>query len=163
MYSLDYLNDPSLKPNASRMYDYFLGGFHNFAIDRDAAEQLKRLIPDVVLCTHAARAFLRRTVTFLVQQGIDQFLDIGSGIPTVGNVHSVVQPINPHARIVYVDTDPLTVLQSTEMLHGNDQVCAIRANACQPAQILQHPDVERMLDWSRPMAVLMGANAPFHS
>src|SRR5581483_148974 len=85
------------KPSVARMYDYYLGGHHNFPVDRAAAEQIMTLHPETPLMAQANRAFLRRAVTFLVAQGITQFLDIGSGIPTVGNVHEVAQRRNPAA------------------------------------------------------------------
>jgi hypothetical protein len=93
------------KPSAARMYDYFLGGSHNFEIDRVAAEEIIAINPDVPLVAQANRSFLRRVIQFLTAQGIVQFLDIGSGIPTVGNVHEIAQRDNPLARIVYVDVD----------------------------------------------------------
>ncbi len=110
---------PLDKPNAARMYDYLLGGYHNFEIDRAAAEQVRAVNPDAPLVMQANRAFLRRVVKFLVEQGIDQFLDLGSGIPTVGNVHEVAQQLNPHARIVYVDIEPVAVRHSQAILRNN--------------------------------------------
>jgi len=92
---------PPDKPSVARMYDYWLGGFHHFAVDRAAAEELVALYPALPQVARANRAALRRVVTFLAEQGIDQFLDIGSGIPTVGNVHEVAQRSNPAARVVY--------------------------------------------------------------
>ncbi len=96
-------------PSPARIYDYFLGGSFNFLVDRQAAERVKALYPDIPYITRANRAFLRRAVRFLVDQGIDQFLDIGSGIPTVGNVHDVARRENPAVRVVYVDRDPVAV------------------------------------------------------
>src|ERR687886_1815241 len=104
------------KPSAARMYDYFLGGYHNFAIDRAAAEAMLKLYPEFPLMMQVNRAFLRRAVKFLVQQGIDQFLDIGSGIPTVGNVHEIAHEMNPSARVVYVDYEPVAVTHSRTIL-----------------------------------------------
>src|SRR5919206_1684057 len=92
---------PLDKPSAARMYDYYLGGSHNFEIDRKMAEQAIAMWPDLPLIMRANRAFLRRAVNYLVSQGITQFLDIGSGIPTVGNVHEVAQQANPRAAVVY--------------------------------------------------------------
>jgi len=126
------------KPNASRMYDYLLGGYHNFEIDRLAAKKVLEFYPDMRLAAYACRAFLRRVVNFLVEQGIDQFLDIGSGIPTVGNVHEVAQKANPAARVVYVDIDPVAVAHSRAMLKDNPNATAIRADARQQDQIINH-------------------------
>lgn len=114
------------KPSAARIYDYLLGGFHNFEIDRLAAEQALQILPDVRLTAQANRAFLRRVVNFLVEQGIDQFLDIGSGIPTVGNVHEIAQAGNATARVVYVDIDPVAVSHSRSMLQGNPNASVTR-------------------------------------
>ena len=148
---------PVDRPNAARIYDYYLGGYHNFESDRLAADRLAETNPDVRLASWVNRAFLRRCVQFLVEQGIDQFLDIGSGIPTVGNVHEIAQAANPSARVVYVDVDPIAVAHSQAMLCGNPHTVAIRADARQPDQILAHTEVRRLLDWSKPAAVLFVA------
>jgi hypothetical protein len=142
-------------PNASRMYDYYLGGYHNFAIDRETAEQAIRIYPEFPLIMRANRAFLRRAVTFLAQQGIDQFLDIGSGIPTVGSVHEVAQRVNPAARVVYVDIDPIAVAHSDGILAGNPHATAVGADARHPEQLLGHPDIRHRLNFDRPLAVLL--------
>ncbi len=152
-------DDASLdRPSAARMYDYFLGGYHNFAIDRAAAEQVLTINPDAPLVMQANRAFLRRVVKFLVEQGIDQFLDLGSGIPTVGNVHEVAQQLNPDARVVYVDIDPIAVRHSEAILRHNPNAAAIQADIRRPLdQVFNHPNVRRLLDFSKPIAVLLAA------
>jgi hypothetical protein len=141
-------------PSVARIYDYMLGGYHNFEIDRQVARKLLEIFPETRLAAQACRAFLRRVVNFLVEQGIDQFLDIGSGLPTLGNVHEVAQKANPAARVVYVDIDPVAVAHSTAMLNDNPYAAAIWADARQPDLILNHPTVKRLLDFSRPAAVL---------
>jgi hypothetical protein len=109
-------------PNASRIYDYALGGMHNFAVDRAFWHQLQDLFPDAHLVARANRAFLGRAVRWLVEeQGVTQFLDIGSGIPTLGNVHEVAQGADPRARVVYVDIDPIAVEQSRSLLHDQPE------------------------------------------
>lgn len=143
------------KPNPSRIYDYLLGGFHNFESDRQLAERFLSIFPDAALNARVNRAFLRRAVTFLAQQGIDQFLDIGSGIPTVGNVHEIVHQFNPAARVVYVDIDPVAVQHSRMLLEDNDNVTAIQGDARDSAAILTHPEARRLLDFDRPVAVLL--------
>lgn len=148
---------PQDKPGVARMYDYFLGGYHNFAIDRQAAEQVIAIYPDMPLVAQANRGFLRRAVQFLVAQGIEQLLDIGSGIPTVGNVHEVAQRANPAARVVYVDSDAVAVAHSEAILRGNAHATAIRADARRPEQILDHPEVRRLLDFRQSVAVLLAA------
>jgi len=139
------------------MYDYYLGGYHNFEVDRQAAEQVLALSPDSRLAAHANRAFLRRAVAYLVAQGIEQFLDIGSGIPTAGNVHEIAQRANPAARVVYVDSDPVAVRHSEAILAGNPHAGVIQADARYPEQILDHAETRRRLDFSRPVGVLLVA------
>lgn len=137
------------------MYDYYLGGHHNTPTDRALAEQMIAFSPRIVPSARSNRAFLRRVVQFLAAQGIDQFLDLGSGIPTVGNVHEVLMRINLRAHVVYVDIDPVAVSWSRRILAGNQRVAAIQADARDIAGLLHHPDVQRLLDFSRPVAVLM--------
>ncbi|MFQ5340897.1 MAG: SAM-dependent methyltransferase [Anaerolineae bacterium] len=143
------------EPSAARIYDYLLGGFHNFEIDRLAAEQALQILPDVRLTAQANRAFLRRVVNFLIEEGIDQFLDVGSGIPTAGNVHEIVQAGNPSARVVYVDIDPVAVSHSRSILRDNPNASVIQADARDPEQILQHAEARRLLDFSQPAAILL--------
>jgi SAM-dependent methyltransferase len=145
------------RPSPARIYDYFLGGYHNFEADRVVAEKFRKVLPDVPAYMRANRAFLRRVVSYLTESGINQFLDIGSGIPTVGNVHEVAQAINPAARIVYVDIDPVAVRHSEEILKGNANATAIQGDLRQPEPILEHPDVRQMLDFGKPVAVLLVA------
>ena len=148
---------PLDRPNVARMYDYFLGGGHNFAIDREAAEHLFTVYPDLPLISQVNRAVLRRAVRFLVDQGIDQFLDIGSGIPTSGNVHEVAQRANPDARVVYVDVEPIAVAHSQAILQGVRNTVAIQGDARQTENVINHPEVQQHLDWTRPMGVLLFA------
>src|SRR5438132_3220948 len=131
---------PLDRPNVARMYDYFLGGGHNFAIDREAAEHLFTVYPDLPLISQVNRAVLRRAVRFLLDQGVDQFLDIGSGIPTAGNVHEIVQKVNPAARVVYVDFDPVAIAHSRAILQGTTNAVAVLADARRPAELVGHPD-----------------------
>ena len=146
---------PLDKPSAARIYDYFLGGYHNFEIDRQMADMLVGVYPNARVAAHACRAFLRRAVRFLVAQGIEQFLDIGSGIPTVGNVHEVAQADNPNARVVYVDIDPVAVAHSRAMLQDDPRTTAIQGDFCQAEEILSHPDLQRLLDLEQPVALLL--------
>src|SRR5690606_18018626 len=92
-----------MQPSPARMYDALLGGSHNFEVDRLAAQRGSRLVPDLPRLALSNRAFLRRAVRFLIDAGITQFLDIGSGIPTAGNVHEIVRECDPGARVLYVD------------------------------------------------------------
>jgi hypothetical protein len=95
------------RPSAARVYDYYLGGFHNFTADRQMALEAIRMWPELPQIMQANRAFLRRAVRFVVREGVTQFLDVGSGIPTVGNSHEVAQQANADVRVVYVDVDPV--------------------------------------------------------
>jgi SAM-dependent methyltransferase len=141
------------RPSAARVYDYALGGSHNFAVDRELFRQLTVVVPDLVAQAHASRAFLRRAVRFCVAAGTDQFLDIGSGIPTRGNVHEIA----PEARVMYVDTDPVAVAHSRAILARNDRVGVLREDLRRPEQIIDHPDVRALLDFDRPIAILLVA------
>ena len=143
------------KPSPARMYDYLLGGFHNFEIDRLAAEKVLLITPQLRLMAHINRAFLRRAVHYLVEQRIDQYLDIGSGIPAIGNVHEVAQTANPEARVVSVDIDPIAVAHSRAMLVDNPYATAIRGDVRAPDEILSHPGVRRLLDFGRPIAIVL--------
>lgn len=145
------------RPSVARIYDYFLGGFNNFAVDRAAAERLCALAPDTPEIMRANRAFLRRAVEFLLDHGVDQFLDLGSGLPTAGNVHEVAQERDPGARVVYVDSDPVVVAHGTALLRDNPRAAAVQADVRHPEAILAHPAVRRVLDLDRPLAVLLVA------
>jgi SAM-dependent methyltransferase len=142
---------------AARIYDYHLGGTHNFPADRAAGQAVAERNPLVPAMARTNRAFLRRAVTYLAEAGIRQFLDVGSGIPTEGNVHEIAQNLAPDARVVYVDIDPVAVMESLEILDGNDRATAIRADLRDPETILNHPNVRGLLDFERPVALLLGA------
>ncbi|MGH3754068.1 MAG: SAM-dependent methyltransferase [Pseudonocardiaceae bacterium] len=144
-------------PNAARMYDCLLGGAHNFAADRELANKMEQAVPSVRDGCRVNRAFLRRAVRFMVGSGIRQFLDIGSGIPTVGNVHEIAQRAAPECRIVYVDKEPVAVAHSDLLLQGNDRAAAIRADLRDVENILNHPKTTRLLDFDQPIGLLMVA------
>ena len=137
---------------AARIYDYILGGTHNFPADRAAAEALVQAAPFAPAVARANRAFLGRAVRYLTAAGVRQFLDIGSGIPTAGNVHEVT---GPDARVVYVDIDPVAVAESLEILEGRPGATAIRADVRQADAILDHPDVRRLISFDEPVGLLM--------
>jgi hypothetical protein len=143
------------RPSAARIYDYYLGGAHNFAADRQVAEQMIAMYPDLPLGIQANRAFLRRAVEFLVDAGVRQFLDIGSGVPTVGHVHEIAQRAAPESRVVFVDIDPVAVAHSQQILAGNNRATAIQEDVRRPEPILNHPDTQRLLDLDQPVAVLV--------
>ncbi|MEJ3742970.1 SAM-dependent methyltransferase [Actinomycetes bacterium KLBMP 9797] len=145
------------RPNAARVYDYYLGGAHNFAVDRAMADQALADWPELPLIMRANRAFLRRAVRFLVDAGIHQFLDLGSGIPTVGNVHEVAHAADPSARIVYVDIDPVAVAHSRAILGADPRVAVLHADLRDPVAVLDQVRDAGWLDLSRPVAVLLAA------
>ncbi|MCX4672036.1 SAM-dependent methyltransferase [Streptomyces sp. NBC_01381] len=144
-------------PSVSRIYDYYLGGSHNFEVDRDAARRAMEFMPGLPKIMQANRAFMRRAVRFAVDEGISQFLDIGSGIPTFGNVHEVAQQADPDARVVYVDHDPVAVAHSRAVLEGNDRAGIVAADLRKPRDILGSSEVKGLLDLERPVALLLVA------
>lgn len=143
------------------MYDYFLGGSHNFAVDRELAQQALSVFPDAPYVVRANRAFLRRAVTLLCGLGVDQFLDLGSGIPTVGNVHEVAHAANPAARIVYVDSDPVAAAHSAALLAMEPLVDVLHEDLRDPELVLAEASAEGRLDLGRPVAVLLVSVLPF--
>lgn len=144
------------RPNVARMYDYYLGGFHNFASDRAAAEQVLSIFPDTPVAAQTNRHFLRRAVRHLAAEaGIRQFLDIGAGLPTQGNVHEIVQEVAPGSRVVYVDVDPVAVAYARYLLDDVSDTTVVRADVRQPDELLAHPEVNRLIDFSEPVAVLL--------
>ncbi|MFC9682070.1 SAM-dependent methyltransferase [Streptomyces sp. NPDC056948] len=144
-------------PSVSRMYDFYLGGSHNFEVDREAARRAMEFLPGLPKIVQANRAFMRRAVRYAADQGITQFLDIGSGIPTFGNVHEVAQTASPGARVVYVDHDPVAVAHSQAVLEGNDGAGVVAADLRKPQDILSSPEVERLIDLNQPVALLLVA------
>jgi hypothetical protein len=150
--------DAHRKPaTAARMYDYYLGGIHNFPADREVAKAIMDRTPMLRTIVRDNRAFLARAVRYLTSVGVHQFLDIGSGIPTEGNVHEIAQAAVPGARVVYVDIDPDAVSESLDLLEGNQGATAIRANVREPRAILDHPQVRNLFDFDQPIAVLLVA------
>ncbi|WP_238413007.1 SAM-dependent methyltransferase [Saccharothrix deserti] len=145
------------RPSAARVYDYYLGGAHNFAVDREMAQQAIRMWPDLPLIMQANRAFLRRAVRHCVAAGVRQFLDLGSGIPTAGNVHEVARAADPGARVVYVDRDPIAVTYSRSILGDDRQTAVVKADLCRPDLVLTRPEVTSLLDFDQPIAVMMVA------
>ncbi|MGN9839867.1 SAM-dependent methyltransferase [Nonomuraea sp. H19] len=146
--------DPHI-PNAARMYDYFLGGKDNFQADRELAELVLSVLPETRDGTRENRALIGRVVRYLCEQGITQFLDLGSGLPAQENVHEVAHRHNPEARVVYVDNDPVVAAHGRAMLADPNRVAMVLGDARRPEEILNDPDVRNLLDFDRPIAVLM--------
>ncbi|MET7571382.1 SAM-dependent methyltransferase [Streptomyces sp. NPDC005492] len=144
-------------PSVSRIYDYYLGGSHNFEVDREAARKAMEFLPGLPKIMQANRAFMRRAVRFAAAEGITQFLDIGSGIPTFGNVHEVAQEASPGAHVVYVDHDPVAVAHSQVVLAGNPTADVVAADLRKPQEILASAQVRQLIDLNRPVALLLVA------
>ena len=144
------------KPNVARVYDYFVGGKDNFTADREFANRAMELAPKAPLAALANREFLRRVVRFMAgEAGITQFLDIGSGLPTQGNVSEVAHEINPAAHVVYVDNDPMVYIHSKALLSDAVSVEIVNADIRNPVEILTHPTVLSLIDFDRPVGLLM--------
>ncbi|MET7473630.1 SAM-dependent methyltransferase [Streptomyces sp. NPDC005648] len=144
-------------PSVSRIYDFYLGGSHNFEVDREAARKAMEFMPGLPKIMQANRAFMRRAVRYAAGEGITQFLDVGSGIPTFGNVHEVAQSASPGARVVYVDHDPVAVAHSQAVLEGNEDAGVAAADLRKPREILDSDEVRRLIDLNRPVALLLVA------
>jgi len=150
-------------PTTARIYDYWLGGQDNFAADRVAALAITEVAPEARLMAVENRGFLRRAVRFLAAEaGITQFLDIGTGLPTQGNVHQVAQEVNAGARVVYVDNDPMVLAHSRALKTGGSTV-VIQADLREPRTILDHASTRKLIDFTQPLAVLLVAVLHFIS
>jgi hypothetical protein len=142
-------------PSPARLYDYYLGGKDNFTADREAAEVILTAVPEGRRFARENRDFLRRAVRHLTDVvGIRQFIDLGTGLPTQGNVHEVAQEIAPEARIVYVDNDPIVLAHGEAMLATNGNTVFIQADIRRPEEILSDPRLKALIDFSEPVAVL---------
>jgi hypothetical protein len=138
------------RPSVARVYDYMLGGKDNYAIDRQVAEMALKIAPDAPEAAMANREFLRRTVRHLAgEAGIRQFLDIGSGLPTQGNVHEIAQSAAPGAKVVYVDHDPIVLVHGQALLAADASTTVIEADAREPEKILGDPTTRGLIDFGR--------------
>ncbi|MFI1869943.1 SAM-dependent methyltransferase [Streptomyces jumonjinensis] len=142
-------------PSVSRMYDFYLGGSHNFEIDRQAARRAMEFMPGLPKVMQANRAFMRRSVRYAAGRGVTQFLDVGSGIPTHGNVHEVALAADPGSRVLYVDHDPVAVNHSRAVLGEETRAGVIAADLRRPRQILENAELARLLDLAQPVALLL--------
>ena len=143
----------------ARMYDYYLGGKDNYQVDRDAAEEVLAVLPEARDMSRANRAFLGRAVRYLARNGIKQFLDIGTGIPGPDNTNDVAHSVEPEARVVYVDNDPIVLIHASALLarHDPKHTTVIQADLRDPESILQHPEALAVLDFDQPIAILLVA------
>ncbi|MFI9400595.1 SAM-dependent methyltransferase [Nocardia sp. NPDC052316] len=147
------------KPHPARRYDYWLGGKDNFPADRESADMVAEAFPTVRLAALENRSFLRRVVAYLADTGVRQFLDIGAGLPTAGNVHEIAQDIAPESRVVYVDNDPIVLVHARALLNSSPEgaTAYLDADIREPDRILAHPDLAKVLDLDQPVALMLVA------
>jgi len=143
-------------PSVARVYDYLLGGKDNFAVDRQVAEMILEITPTAPATGRANREFLQRVVRYLVgEAGVRQFIDLGSGLPTQGNVHQVAQEIAPAARVVYVDNDPIVLTHGRALLTEDGVTTIVQGDIREPEALLNHVEVRRLIDFQRPVGLLL--------
>ena len=150
-------------PSVARIYDFLLGGKDNYAVDRAAAAQFIELVPEVPRIARSNRQFLARTVRFLAEAGIRQFIDLGAGLPTTPNVHEVARAVVPDARVAYVDHDPVVLAYGNALFATDDGVIVINADARRPDLVFNDPRLQELIDFSQPFAVLLLALMHFIS
>ncbi len=151
------------KPAPARIYDYMLQGDNHFESDVKAAQQILSVVPEIKDCAWSNRGFHQRAAKWIAERGVRQFIDIGSGLPTVGNTHEVVQAANPGARVVYVDNDPMVAEQAGRLLGNDRSTRLICADLREPAAILDHPELNDLIDLSEPTGLLLTAVLMFVS
>lgn len=150
------------RPSAAMLSDFLLGGGHNFAVDRIVGEKLLQTVPGMKRATQVHRAFTNRAVDFLAGAGIDQFLDLGAGVPAPGATHDRVHAIAPRAAVVYVDLDPVVVAHIKPHIDGNANIAVVQADLTAPASVLSDPMVQELIDPTRPVGVVMAASLHHH-
>ncbi len=148
--------DPST-PAPARIYDYLLSGENNFQSDRDAADRITAVVPEIRDCAWANRGFHQRAARWIARRGIRQFVDIGSGLPTVRNTHEVVQEVDLQCRVVYVDNDPMVREQAGELLTDRADVRVVLGDLRDPDGVLSNPDLRALIDFRQPAGLLMTA------
>jgi hypothetical protein len=151
------------KPAPARIYDYMLRGNSHFEVDIQAAQQILSVVPEIGDCAWSNRGFHQRAAKWMAERGIRQFLDIGSGLPTVGNTHEVVQKVIPDARVVYVDNDPMVAEQGSGLLADDRTTNVVCADLREPETILKHPDVHALIDFTEPTGLMFTAVLMFVS
>lgn len=152
--------DPA-RPAPARIYDFLLNGRNHFQADREAAQGILALAPEIKDCAWANRGFHQRAAKWIAERGVRQFLDIGSGLPTVGNTHEVVQKVSPACRVVYVDNDPMVRIHAGEILTDRRTVRVVRGDLREPDALLASEDVQELIDFSEPAGLLMTAVVHF--
>ncbi|MFI0355946.1 SAM-dependent methyltransferase [Actinomadura sp. 9N407] len=147
---------PTDVPTAARVYDVMLNGKDHFAIDRQVAEASLKIMPELRDIALHNRAMLQRVVRYLAaEEGITQFLDLGSGLPTARNTHEVAHAVNPDAGVVYVDIDPIVLAHGHAILAGTANTTVVTADIREPRAVLDHPDVQARIDFTRPVCVML--------
>jgi S-adenosyl methyltransferase len=152
--------DPT-KPSPARMYDRYLGGTANFPADRDAVDRIVELVPEIRDAAWANRGFLQRAVRWMAERDIRQFVDLGAGLPTQRCTHEVAREVVPDARVVYTDIDPGVIAHGREILAGVPGTAVIEADFRNPADLLDHPDTQRLIDFTQPVGLLVIAVTQF--
>ncbi|WP_280693583.1 SAM-dependent methyltransferase [Kitasatospora sp. GAS204B] len=143
------------RPHPARIYDYWLGGKDNFAPDRQAAEHAISASADIPAAARENRAFLRRAVQLAAQAGVRQFVDIGAGLPSPGNVHQVAQSIDPDARVAYVDNDPIVLTHGRALLADNRTTTVLTGDVRELDELFERPELAALIDLGQPVAVLL--------
>lgn len=158
------MNSPGIDattPSPARLYDYFLGGTDNYEVDRQIADQLLRIAPELRDLSLDNRKFLIDAVEHCARQGVRQFIDIGSGLPTQKNVHEAAQSVAPDARTVYLDNDPSVLPHAQALIQGDPNTVYLQADARDYPAVLRHPEIARMIDFTQPVAVILVAVVHF--
>jgi S-adenosyl methyltransferase len=148
---------PTAIPSPARIYDYYLGGKDNFAVDRAAAEKALSVVPHGRQVARANRRFLIRAVTLMAEQGVSQFIDLGTGFPTKPNVHQAARAVNPDARVAYIDNDPVVTAHNQALLAKDDKILALHGDIRHPHSFLGHDEIWHFIDFSQPIGVLFVA------
>ncbi|WP_121825082.1 SAM-dependent methyltransferase [Streptomyces rapamycinicus] len=151
------------RPHPARMYDYFLGGKNHYHVDRIAAEEVVRRVPEAIDSARANRAWMRRAVCHLADMGVRQFLDLGTGLPTEPNLHQVAQSVASDARVLYIDNDPIVLTYAQALLVGTkpNQVDYALGDLRDPQGILRMAQSQEIFDWGQPIALVLSAIAHF--
>jgi hypothetical protein len=153
--------DEPTRPSAARVYDYILGGTLNYPVDREVAEMLKAVVPDVVDGIWANRGFHGRAAVWMAEHGIRQFIDIESGPPTQGNTHQAVRKAVADARVVYIDRDPEVAAHRRPTLAGDPRLAVLTDDMRDPGTLLGHPSLRRLIDFAEPTGILMAGAVNF--
>lgn len=142
-------------PSIARMYDYLLGGKDNFEVDRKACDTLLEQIPELLDLANGNRAFLSRAVSYVASQGVEQFLDLGAGLPTADNTHHSAQKVNPRSRVVYVDNDPIVLAHGRALLTDSPETAFLLADMRETDRVLSSPESRRLIDPEQPVCVML--------